>query len=326
MGSLLEQEEELSFEFTFPSSGISKPVSINEKCKNEDVCVYPCNKIIPNCNKKVYFSDFLSQIPKNGLKTVAEGYVKSCIQRKYDSPSEYFWMKEQLFSLANQAIQTINPTVKPKIHAGMSYVDMVQKLLETKENIFVYLSRMSELLLTLDKMCQQNETWRKDLKLKIVDLMDSDTTDIKTHFSGNKFLMEEMIGRYQSAVKAKLQFDSTHKTSERRNFHKLKKQFKLKYLQNAQKGDNVGYLCRCDYFIRGGVVKYYKNGLMMVKKECGAICQTKKHAKVIKGKSRGKKTDPSKSISKAKMNEDLSSKEKEVIDKIAKKIEETILE
>jgi hypothetical protein len=319
---------------------------VDEKCKNADVCVYPCNKIIPNCNKNVYFSDFLSKIPQEGLQTVAESYLGACIQRKFEGPTKEFWMKSQLLKLVSIAVETMNPATKPQVNAGMSYSDIVQKLVSTNEHIFVYLARMSELLLTLDKMCQQNETWKKDLKLKIVDLMDSDTTDLRTHFSGNKFLLNIMIGRYNSAVKAKLAYDGAHKTVDRHKFHSLKKKFKLNYLRNAENGDSKGYLCRCDYFIRGDVTKYYSGALDLVKKQCGVVCPatssknlkktttTKTSGKVVgnkKIKQPTKKNEKfSKKVEKKKMveptnrysnDDDLSEAEEDVIDKIAKKFE-----
>ena len=130
-------------------------VSMN--CQDEDVCVVDCSTFISGCHQKIFFADFMNQATTPSAKhDVALGYIRACVRRDYDDPTKKFWMRTELLYLVRKSQQTFNLKILT-LDSGLKFGEILDKLIKSDVPVYTYLARTAEMMLTVERMCQEDE-------------------------------------------------------------------------------------------------------------------------------------------------------------------------
>jgi hypothetical protein len=130
--------------------------SLALKCQTTDVCVVDCSKIITGCKKPAFFANFVNNVKESKKLEVFSAYLKACIKREYDDPSEDFWMRDALVKYINEAKQ-FHTSAKVVVTAQLPFFEILEKIDANKEQLIPrYLKGMSELFLSFKKMCHED--------------------------------------------------------------------------------------------------------------------------------------------------------------------------
>jgi hypothetical protein len=134
MGSLLEED----------TNGF-------DPCADKDVCQFKCSNIIRNCDAIAYFSDFMKHA-KGTASSISKVYIDVCIKRT--SSDKESWVNDQIYKIAVQqettSVKLFYFKYKNNLHS------LLNALLESGKEKYKYLAYITEVLLTLQKLCQQN--------------------------------------------------------------------------------------------------------------------------------------------------------------------------
>jgi hypothetical protein len=130
--------------------------SLARKCQTADVCVVDCSKFIPGCKKPAFFIDFVNNVKESKKLELFSAYLKACIKKEYDDPSESFWMRDALVKYVNEAKQ-FRTSAKVVVTAQLPFFEILEKIETNKQQLIPrYLKGMSELFLSFQKMCYQD--------------------------------------------------------------------------------------------------------------------------------------------------------------------------
>eukprot|EP01080_Neovahlkampfia_damariscottae_P008470 gene8470-292_t len=241
---------------------------INVACKNGDACVFNCGEMIYGCRKKAYFMHFMSKVSGYAKQQVADAYMKACIQRRNDSPYQSFWMKDKIIGLLDVAHRRCHAR-KLYINSNIAFGDLLNTLINTHEPIYVFLARLAELLLAMEKICLENSRWRPQIKLKINAFFDGNGADLRSLFPGNSYITGSLIHAANEAKRYKDQYKARY--GEMRYFLKVKDSLKGAFLDRIGQGNQE--LCSCRNLFKEGVFRhYFSYANHYAYQECRKIC------------------------------------------------------
>jgi hypothetical protein len=234
--------------------------SLARKCQTADVCVVDCSKIIPGCKKPAFFIDFVNNVKESKKLEVFSAYLKACIKKEYDDPSESFWMRDALVKYVNEAKQ-FRTSAKVVVTAQLPFFKILEKIETNKQQLIPrYLKGMSELFLSFQKMCYQDpvsfkllissQTWKQQAEIKINQLLDGDVKQIEKQFNGDKLLIDyfSKILNDLHFIKKEFARISVGDASFAANFEKITRNFKNAFVEQLKLGE-LGYVCECVKFM-----------------------------------------------------------------------------
>jgi hypothetical protein len=133
MGSLLEED-----------------TNIFDPCADKDVCQFQCSSLIRGCSKTAYFADFMKHA-KGSPSSISKVYIDVCIKRTTSS-----WVNEEIYKIA---VQQESPTIKITYNKYKKNLrSLLDAFLNSRNEKFMYLAYFTEVLITLQKLCQQNSS------------------------------------------------------------------------------------------------------------------------------------------------------------------------
>jgi hypothetical protein len=132
MGSLLEED----------TNGF-------DPCADKDVCQFQCSNLIRGCPATAYFENFMNHA-KGSASSVSKVYIDVCIKRTTSS-----WVNEEIYKIA---VQQESTTIKITNKYKKNLRSLLDAFLNSKNEKFMYLAYFTEVLITLQKLCQQNSS------------------------------------------------------------------------------------------------------------------------------------------------------------------------
>ena len=244
--------------FSFAASAIKnlnkqvnlmKSAYLAERCQTESVCQIPCGVYVKNCKKRAFFAKFTevgNQTPAQ-KKTVENAYIEACIERKFDAPSQEFFLKNKLVQLVQRSHRFSNKNPFNGLEKNNFY-EVLKTIKESKEQIATYLGMMGEILINLRRLCQQDPKWQEKVNAKIAALMVSTEDDLKKKFGGNYYLVSKFKEKIEDIAEIK-QILATiietqpHFKSVDKNLDTLQIAFQKDMGDNIKKG-GVGWVCQ----------------------------------------------------------------------------------
>jgi len=130
---------------------------VSERCKNGDACVFYCSEYKRGCPAKVYFMDFMNRVSASSAKQqLADGYMRACVYRVYDGRYSQFYIKTKIIGLLDKARRRCGGRDLSYLNIYQEFGYILNTMVNSGDAIYVFLARMAELLLTMEKMCLQN--------------------------------------------------------------------------------------------------------------------------------------------------------------------------
>jgi hypothetical protein len=241
-------------------------------CQDRDVCSITCSNFVYGCTKQIFFGNYMDNIPYHSQATVAKAYIDACIDRKYDNPADFFWMRQKLVNTYTDAQKYLNlPTVS--VSYSMPYVNVVQNMVNSGVPVYIYLARISELFLTLEKICNQRPDWKKFLGQKLTGMLDSDFSDFQREFASVPALLPPLRDRFNQAQNAKnVYMSSSAASSQKQRFEMIVNGFRWGFRQRVG-GNKAQYLCKCESLTKTpGFSTLFPNAFNTAKAECLRVC------------------------------------------------------
>jgi hypothetical protein len=245
---------------------------LSSGCEDRDVCSVQCSRFVSGCTKEIYFGNFMDNIPSYHQATVAKAYVDACIDRKYDNPADFFWMRQKLVNTYTDSQKSLNlPPVS--VGYGMPFVNVVQNMVNSGVPVYIYLARISELFLTLEKICNKRPDWRQYLGQKLTGMLDSDFSDFEREFASVPALLPLLRQRFKQAQAAKNSYMSSGAADyQKQRFEMIVNGFRWGFRQRVG-GNAAKYLCKCESLIQSpGFSSVFPSAFGTAGEECRKTC------------------------------------------------------
>eukprot|EP01080_Neovahlkampfia_damariscottae_P001434 gene1434-12053_t len=243
---------------------------LNPICRSKDVCVVDCSKVVEGCNKAAFFTDF-TQNAQGTERQVFKAYMDACIYRKFDGPREKNPIKSYLQLKLYGFSFTFTKTFQ---RSSITYGEILDKIEKSNDPILKYLGKMSELMLTFQRMCTEDENWRENVEQKVNELFDFNTEDIEVQFSGNTALREYFVDQVAQLAAIKRQMIVSNlfgNNSLYTKFNDAVNAFKMFFVGLITKND-FGYVCKCENFMKNN--NLFPNGQKIAEDRCNVVCST----------------------------------------------------
>jgi hypothetical protein len=231
MGSILEEDTE-----GFPDILYSQ---LSRECQDAGVCVYSCP-----CGKNVYFKDFTSHPNPSVASKLASAFKKVCIRNiLQDDDNKPSWANQILLDISRR-IKISNEANRPTGLSAQSPLNAILwKFTRSNEPSLVYLSKLTSVLFSFEKMCTEDLDWKKQVKQKVDNYLDKDVSDVSERFNGNVYLKDVFVGKLKEALEIYNQMKQTNSSiyeSMKQAKSDLKNAFVSK-IRNSQ--DDL--VCKC---------------------------------------------------------------------------------
>eukprot|EP01080_Neovahlkampfia_damariscottae_P012323 gene12323-5997_t len=272
---LLSLEEEFTLEedtlkIIFKRKCFKKKGSIYRRypktvdCKDRDVCRYFCGDYVPGCKKTAYFADFYkagtNQIQRD---SIGYNYYIVCVKRIGGG----IWMRDKTKAFANKVIKELHLDTKVKeVTKGpvrlfygyeQSLYNVLERLKRSGNPILQYIGQLATLLMSIEKMCKKDPTWKKKLEKKI-DL-----------FVEGK---ESAVGRFSGNHNSKTNTKPVFQMLEMEKIPSSSKQFNQEFLEKRLSDDSQ--LCSCEDLFKNHAFKFaFPNSKSMALAQCKQLCK-----------------------------------------------------
>jgi hypothetical protein len=123
-----------------------------DPCADIDVCQIQCSSIIRGCYKTAYFADFMNHA-RGSSSRISQVYIDVCIKRTSENEKQN-WINDEVYKIATQQ-ESVSERIKyHKYRKNLR--SLLNAFLNSRNDKYVYFAYVTEVLLTLQKLCQQN--------------------------------------------------------------------------------------------------------------------------------------------------------------------------
>jgi hypothetical protein len=222
-----------------------------DPCENKDVCQYQCSNLIPGCSATAHFSDFMNAA-RGTSKSNSKAYIDICIKRTSSSTS---WINQEVYRIAvHEELSSVKIQFPRYVNNLRSLLDA---FLASKKEKFIYLAHLTEVILSFQKLCEQNKNFKKNAASLFDRLVLGDSSVFGVDFTGSEIVKQYLVENLR-----KMQVIALKNNKLQLNVHYLKRSF----LANIDKGNQY---CDCKSLFNTGI---FPPMVPIVQKECNRLC------------------------------------------------------
>jgi hypothetical protein len=173
---------------------------LSDNCHDTEVCALSCSTYVPGCKEIAFFTDFtkVSGLNQSSVVRISESYKKVCLRRVVGGERQTTWLDNVLLDIQKSVPLQSESNRITDLNANSGLDKIIIELKYSPEKVYQYISKLTLMLLSIQKMCTEDPEWKSTIEKKVDTYVDRDAKDIEDRFSGNDYLKKDFVDRLKT--------------------------------------------------------------------------------------------------------------------------------